>query len=338
MKKSLKYSLLSLTTLTAIIVTSLSVGLSVNNASIKPKDNNYKNHLQTKKEENVYLKQLADEFFFNSELTDNFKNDYFNNQNNINDNYFNELNVALTYAPFPVVHLLEIAKDIKIKYARQSVEIFENLLTNNWYWYLTNLDSFLYQFNPFNSKYKDNKDDKGKDTKEIQKEFEELFNKNELFYKIKNTDITGYKTFEIPNLKQDVYTNKKIGFLKVSNNVLIPFFTYTNEKKENIIMITPDLFVFNKEIEDTTIKNIADLFISLRQERIDSDIAYFKKISSSGQYDENEVYKTYDDKTLFQIFNKNNYSELFFKELFRFNQLDNDIKFKRFTWGFNEKK
>ncbi|MCU4706699.1 aromatic motif membrane protein [Mycoplasma sp. CSL7503-lung] len=337
MKKLLKIKtrllgVLSVTAAISILTSALVISSKTNNKDV----NNYKNYLHNNKDENIYLKNLANTFFFNKDLGETFKNDYFFNQNNISSDYLDELNVSLTYSPFSVVNILDKAKEIKIKYARQSIEILNNLLTNNWFWYLNNLDSMLFQFNPFDNKYKDNVNDKGKADKTNVNQFKLLLKENKLFYKISSNNIKGFKFYDLPNLQEDIYTNKKIGFIQISNNSLIPFFAYKN-KDENILQITPDLFVFDNNLSDKNITQMFDLFIKLRNERIEEDVKYFKKIKSNN-YDETISYKKYNDVSLFQIFNTENYSELFFKEVFQFNKLNKNIKVKRYTWGFNENK
>ncbi|MBN4083672.1 hypothetical protein JXZ92_02460 [Mycoplasma sp. CSL10137] len=337
MKKLLKIKKILLGTISSTVAISiLTAALIISSKTNNEDKNNYKNYLYNKKDENIYLKNLANTFFFSKDLGETFKNEYFLNQNNINNDYFDELNVSLTYSPFSIVNILDKAKEIKIKYARQSIEILNNLLTNNWFWYLNNLDSMLFQFNPFDNKYKDNVNDKGKTDKTNVNEFKSLLKQNKLFYKIHSKDIKGFKFFDLPNLQEDIYTNKKIGFVQISNNALIPFFAY-NKKDENILQITPDLFVFDSDLSDKNISQMFELFIKLRNQRIEEDIKYFKKIKSNN-YDENISYKKYNDVSLFQIFNSENYSELFFKEIFEFNRLNKSIKVKRYTWGFNENK
>ncbi|MCU9935947.1 hypothetical protein NWP96_02125 [Mycoplasmopsis cynos] len=70
--------------------------------------------------------------------------------------------------------VVDIATEFTQRQSIRSTRIIQEILNNNWFWYLNNYKSFTYIFNNWRSDFKDFKDTNNKDNLKDQNTFNQL--------------------------------------------------------------------------------------------------------------------------------------------------------------------
>ncbi|MFV8400860.1 hypothetical protein [Mycoplasma sp. 2634B] len=285
---------------------------------------------------------------------------YLKTQQNIPLAIYTELKSAMIYANISNVKVLEKSPSTLRNQVKNSINSISNMLTTNWYWYLDHLANNSYVFNPFDADYK-NLDGQDKKSEEINNasdnntnlkvenkanlphSTQELFDYVQAQYgsyslTLKDAEIIEIKSFPLEQQKNDIYKDKHLNFLVLSNNSFIPYFTYTKiiekdnkqiSKKE--ILVIPDVFVVLEKDTNSIISAFMQAFKSSYQAVIQEAIDYSILLDEPQDQANTKAYERYKDANLIDLFNENNYSTIFYKTFMKLNE--SKMQILRYTWG-----
>ncbi|WP_369085771.1 aromatic motif membrane protein [Metamycoplasma spumans] len=322
MKKLLKTSLI----LSSITIPVLSISCSVNqNNNEKPKFQLNKKVEEVDKFDNSEIvKNLVNKY-----VSDNasINKQYVDSQNNILDAKFDEVRYAMNYFP-PFYINAENHAASTLVLNKQSKEILRKTIENDWYWYLKNIDKFVYAYNVYGDKYRSNADSK--------KMVSETLEVNPtMIQMLKNNEIKKVYELEWKMLDQikahNVYSNHKILYLVYEGNIAIRAFSFTHNH-QNKIVLSPDLLVFDKNLDEEKLlalfNKVEDEFINAKKLLVEKEYKYKKE--NYDEFNETEFYQEYNDRKTSTFLEKEAYANFIqaaIEKLWK-----EDIKIYRYTW------
>ncbi|UWV80961.1 hypothetical protein NW069_02390 [Mycoplasmopsis cynos] len=181
--------------------------------------------------------------------------------------------------------VVDIATEFTQRQSIRSTRIIQEILNNNWFWYLNNYKSFTYIFNNWRSDFKDFKDTNNKDNLKDQNTFNQLIKAKKLIKKFANYNIVDFsQEYPIRRIKSDKYQNLRLVFFKLENDVhniaLIPVFLYQQNSNDTKILLTGDIFDIEKPIDkiENIYKILSDEISNGREYFLNLTLEYQKKI------------------------------------------------------------
>ncbi|WP_029512681.1 aromatic motif membrane protein [Mycoplasmopsis iners] len=280
---------------------------------------------------NPLIKQIVNDFF--NQDTSQIES-FYTQQAQFSNDIANELNASLVLAPLWDVNVLANAGD-KAKRTRQAIINIRNFLSNNWFWYLNNLNKLTFVFNPYGEYYDGSAFSESSST--MDELINEKFTNGKAILNIKNPKINKMYSLALKDEEFDNWLDKKLNFVQLNSKTFALFLSY-NERKENDaiqkhLMIIPDLLV----IDNSDPENLFNLFIAEFEK---SKWAKYEKEKAYNSDYEDFDYHAYlrnnNDSTIWKLYQSNNYSELFKNTIDALKTQNNLIE--RYTWGYvNEK-
>lgn len=269
-------------TLFISLFSSCFITAACNNNSLKS-ENPYKKLIVKDKEINTSLKEFSEKYFFKN--APNVANDFYLKQLNPDNKIYSEVNISLTFAPLYIPKVVDIATEFTQRQSIRSTRIIQEILNNNWFWYLNNYKSFTYIFNNWRSDFKDFKDTNNKDNLKDQNTFNQLIKAKKLIKKFANYNIVDFsQEYPIRRIKSDKYQNLRLVFFKLENDVhniaLIPVFLYQQNSNDTKILLTGDIFDIEKPIDkiENIYKILSDEISNGREYFLNLTLEYQKKI------------------------------------------------------------
>ncbi len=263
-------------------------------------------------------------------------------QESVSDTRFDELNYALSFfAPYNI----EAQSRVEDDYSRifgKSNKLVKDLFRNNWYWYLRNLNHFVYNFNPYSDRFQDVPVSKSKI--DLNKLIDELFESNKLtinphnningsiaFYQYNWSDFERELGGEYPLSKNsfsdaDVSKGLFANYLEIEKDLYLRYWNYKDKHGNSKLVMLPDIFLIpnsNKAIIDEFEKNI----YLTRDENIKARIEYQK---NTDIYDENRIEQETNDLHFFKLFERRSYNMVLFETLLKMNA--DGMKIYRYTF------
>ncbi|VEU70786.1 aromatic motif membrane protein [Mycoplasmopsis glycophila] len=328
MKKLLKISLVPF-----LAFTSFSL-VACQNASSKEIKIQHQKTFQEKID--PHLKELVSKFFQNNQAE---INSFYTLESQTNKLLFPEVLNSLIFAPLWDVDVYDNSGYSKSKQTFQSIKNIREILHQKWFWALNNIDKLVFVYNPYGADYNYYPFENNEAQKETIKT--KIAN-GEVLKEIKNPQILDSFEFELTNDKFDIYTNKKLKFLKFDANLFIPLLEFESEQKLNYFLFPELLELKNNEQESETFTEFVSIFNKQREKRDAENIQYYKELNASeneneSSFDSDEYLKNNNDKVIFDVYTKKNYAELFKRTIEELKQNQN-IEITKYTWGYlNEK-
>ncbi|MGZ9756546.1 aromatic motif membrane protein [Mycoplasma sp. 394] len=372
MKKWLKISLItsaSVLGVAAISLVSAFVSINSNKSEFINSYTNkqeskvdYRNYLVKQVHQNDDLLTIANSYYFDESTSEQVKNEFYNEQNSINNGYLSDISSALTYAPLFIYVNSKDRSELTGKYAKKGINVLTKLLNENWFWYLNNINKFTFIYNPYGENFKDDRDYLNNQTTNIKDLlFEKLMIKNK-DDEVKNTDSLLYKInkFKIKKIYEqrfinlipdeykeaaselNKYIDTKILFIELTDGSIMTVFVYkkqVNNQPQKHIFILPEILTtrvlgtFN-EVYDVFIQSWKDAY----KKSLDSLFNYQKKIIDE---DENktdaqikkEVFAKFTDQNFAKLFERENYSEMLHRSIYEYNLNHKYNYISRFSLG-----
>lgn len=286
-------------------------------------------YFKTEFDENEHINKLLDLAFKDEKA----KQKYALRENTISSKKQEEVKYSLSY--FPINKLSGDSGYSNIPQTlTDSKDVLMDTLTNNWYWYLKNINKSIYVFNPFNDLYAFNKDHEAL-YKEVKKEFPSLSlnHSSNVPVELVVKEPEQYK--ELKNY--DVLKNKKIFWLVYNSQKAVRGLSYTNEKWKKTV-IFPDFFHFSNSSSVSDILLQIDLiekyFYESKIESIVEELKYQQELKENDPdhvIDKDAIYNRYNDLSETILFKKNSYNKFIHFALGKIKENDSKVVY-RFTW------
>ncbi|RIV16383.1 aromatic motif membrane protein [Mycoplasmopsis gallopavonis] len=321
-KKILIIALTSLGLLSIASATSVLWNNKIQNSAKKEFQKSFQSQIDP------HLKNLVNWYFDDDQ---NQINDFYTTEQQNNDLLLKELKSTLILAPLWDVSVIDKAGD-KEKQVYKSINLLKNIIKNNWFWFLNNLDKFQFLYNPYGAMYSDDYPTSPKDI--LTKIQTKISNNETLLINNSTKKIQNIYEFEVPDTKYDVWSNKKILFFQLGQNKFIPLLKFNKENKK-YLQVLPEMLVMHTTIKT---KDALQKFLNaalVNNLKIQNDyIEYQMKLQPD--FNIEDYKRDSNDQYYFSIFDGYNYSESFKNAI---NQIQTEgIIMERYTWGYiNEK-
>ncbi|TPE57572.1 hypothetical protein FJO69_01410 [[Mycoplasma] falconis] len=297
---------------------------------------------------NSYLKKVkSDKQFQNNKNIQNLLNLFekdknkqdqlVNNQNNFPDAMFKELSYAMEFFPPFLIQNSDLWNDFQ-RIIQKSKGVVVETLTKNWYWYLKNIEKFVFTYNPYGDNYGGELFDENRfwNVKKILNGFSLKLNSNVIQDIVKlpwyNEKLNEYKTLD----EREVY------YLIIDTNKAVGLYTW-KQNGETKFYIAPDVLYFNqaKNINETKqeIANLNELITNqiikssekwLNYEILLEDQPYNMSEEEFKESYKKKFYAKRNDASFIKPFNNHAYAEIINQALETYNQ--EDFKAIRLTW------
>ncbi|WP_426461530.1 aromatic motif membrane protein [Mycoplasma hafezii] len=277
---------------------------------------------------NHNLKLLTETYFDNNQ---NELKDFYRTQSQIGNSLIPEYRTSLIFAPLWDQKVLKNA-DSNTKQTIQSIKNIEQALTNEWFWYLNNLEKLQFVFNPYGNEYSGN----ASAGNNIFNKFLESDKPLSITLKDSNIQKIYIKDFQLS--KYDELKNKKMYFMQIDTNKFLMLLTYQDQNDKKQIFLLPDLYVISNNISvDAFSSKLIEMIQEVNQAQIQKEIDYLKNFDDP--INEEAVSKQFNDVAFIKLFSSKNYAQLLSLVIQKMqNDENNKVSFEKYTWGFvNEK-
>ncbi|WP_027334853.1 aromatic motif membrane protein [Mycoplasmopsis felifaucium] len=258
--------------------------------------------------------------------SEKLSNEYVQHEENIHSNMFSEIKYALNF--YPIFKPNSLSPNYS-KITLTAKNILSNAISNDWYWYLKNIDKFMYVYTPYGDKYATFPNEE-----ELINKVKEIF--PDLSIKLQNNEIQDLFIIDWNSPEEvkpfDKFLNKKHYFLTYNNNYVLHFFAYEFEGKNHFVVDPFLLYVAdftNIEKHHEFLALLANKIEEERKKFIDADVKYWQRADSD--YDLTKIYSKYNDEQFATPFNAEAYNNALQKAIDGFNTSEG-LKVLRFAW------
>ncbi|TNK82772.1 hypothetical protein C4M96_00425 [Mycoplasmopsis pullorum] len=275
------------------------------------------------------LNDLVKSFFDNDQKQ---IQDFYTKQQQIQSDLIKEFNYAILFAPLWDVNVYSNSGD-KVKRTNLAIKKIKNILNDDWFWFLNNIKKQVFVFNPYGNYYDGSVYSSDENLKE---KIQNMYQDQTILETVKSNHIENIHEIKIANSKYDQLQNKKLFFIELEENKLVPILSFESKNKR-YLKILPELLVVEKN------DNLTDLLSDLTNSLFEAKNLYDEEereyqISLDPNFDFENYLKNNNDEKVFDFYRLGNYSEFLKRAINKINA-QGQTKIKRYTWGYvNEDK